>query len=622
MEELKEQGSRVTYSFGPFHLDPAERRLSRDGRDLRLAPKVFETLVHLVEHHGLLVEKDDLMKALWSGMYVEEVTLARNISLLRKALDDSPGQDQSQYIETVSKRGYRFIADVKKLDQSEAPSQELYNIKSQRKRRAWVAVFGPMLLLAGVGAFWGLNASRNSATPIRSLAVLPLENLSADPDQEYFADGMTDQLIADLAQIHSLRVISRTSVMQFKHTKKTLPEIAAALNVDAIVEGSVSRASTNVHITAQLLDARQDRHLWAASYDRQMADILFVQTQVAKAIADQVKAKLTPEEYVRITKRPPRNPEAYDALLKGRFLWNRGDPATSKKALAYFQQAVAIDPNYADAWAALGNCYTELATARSGQDPAELRPKAHEAIAKALELDPDLADAHSAFGYLTMWYDWDWTGAEREFRRAIELNPNNSTAHLRYAIYLRFRKRFDEAVEENRRATELAPLDILPHSQLATIYKAEGLADKTIEQSKRVLEMDPNFTHAYFNLGLGYELKGQWSDALAAYAHVSKPKDVYYLAGHAHAFAATGKKQKAEEAMAELSEFAKHNYVDPTIFAEYYGEVGDRDRALQWLEKAYREHVPGMIGLEIDDSYDSLRSDPRFQDLERRVGFR
>jgi TolB-like protein/DNA-binding winged helix-turn-helix (wHTH) protein/Tfp pilus assembly protein PilF len=617
--EQKEEASRLTYSFGPFHLDPAQHRLCRDGRDLRLPPKVFETLVLLVERRGLLVAKDDLMKALWPGTFVEEVTLARNISSLRKALGDTPGQDQSEYIETVSKRGYRFIADVKELDWP-TPPLELPNIKSRQNSRVLIALFGAMLLLVCIGVFWRFSAGRKSAPPIRSLAVLPLENLSNDPEQEYFVDGMTDELITNLAQIHAIRVISRSSVMQFKHANKTLPEIARTLNVDAIVEGSVARSGNNVHITAQLLDARQDRHLWAATYERQMEDVLGLQTQVARAIADQVKAKLTPEEDARLSKHAPSNPEAYDALLQGRFLMSRRNSEAErlKKAIAYFQRAVAIDPNNAEAWAALGDGYASLGGDYEAEDPAVTRPKARSAIARALELDPNLAEAYIASGWLKM-FDWGEGGAERDFKRAIELNPNNSAAHRRYAFYLDLRGRINEALAEDRLAIDLAPLDIVPQALLARIYGSAGMADKQIAQANRVLELDPTYTSAYLLLGDAYSMKGEWSKALGAYEHIKEIDRVSYLNSVAWMWGLAGSKHQAEAAMAELKEFSSHNYVSPTYFAAYEARFGDPEVAFQWLQKAYREHDPQIITIAEDDRFKNLRSDSRFQDLVRRI---
>jgi TolB-like protein/DNA-binding winged helix-turn-helix (wHTH) protein len=633
LEELKEQTARFTYSFGPFHLDPVERRLTREGRDLRLPPKVFETLVLLVERHGLLVDKDELMKKLWPGMFVEEVTLARNISLLRKALGDAPGQDQSQYIETVSKHGYRFIADVKELDQPAAQSRELLEIKLGsvaplnlgkwwQRRQVWIAVSGLLFLLGGLGAYRRFSALRNA--PIHSLAVLPLENLSGDPNQEYFADGMTDELITNLAQIHSLRVISRTSVMQFKHTKKTLPEIASALNVDAIVEGSVSRSGDNVHVTAQLLNARPERHLWAATYERQMSDIFGLQTQVAKAITDQVKAKLTPEENIRLAKQNTHNPEAYEAVLKGRFIENRKHAEPAGKAVGYFEQAVALDPNYAEAWAGLGNSYSFFSDVLVSEKRAEIRSKARAAIAKALELDPDLAEAYNASAWLEMG-DWDWVGAERDLKRAIELDPNYSIAHRTYAHYLMLHRRFDEALKENRLAIDLDPIDILGSAHLIQIYEAQQQPDKVIAQCKRILEMDPAHIGVYDPLARAYARKGQWSDSIATYDHLKEIhllSDMGYLANVAPVWAASGDKQKAEAAMAVLREEATHRPVPQWVFINYEARFGDREKAFQLLEKAYQERSSGLGNIEINDNFDNLRSDPRFQDLERRMGFR
>jgi TolB-like protein/DNA-binding winged helix-turn-helix (wHTH) protein len=622
VDQTRKTASRVTYSFGAFQLDPLERRLLRNGRDLRLTPKVFETLVLLVERHGLLVEKDDLMKALWPDTFVEEVTLARNISLIRKALGDAPGQDESQYIETVSKRGYRFIAEVKEISQQQPQEVVAEKIapgipcKWWQRSRAWIAMGGLALLVAGSAAFLGYRSLHRSLS-IQSLAVLPLENLSGDAGQEYFVDGMTDELITNLAQIHSLRVISRSSVMQFKHTNKTLPEIAKALKVDAVVTGAVSRSANNIRVSAQLLDARQDRHLWAATYERQMEDVLGLQMQVARTIADQVQANLTPAEDARLAKSRRINPEAYNALLQGRFLRNERTPPAMLKALAYFQSAVAKDPGSAEAWAALGDCYTSLAGDQASVDPNSVRGQAREALAKALELDPDLGVAHSFMGWYKMWFDWDSPGAEREFLRGIELSPNDSNAHRYYAFYLRIRGRFDEALEQNSRAIELSPLDSLPQRHLTTIYMAQGKQDKAMEQAKRVLEVDQDFTAMYIAITIIHITNRQWPEAYASLEHFKETYKTEYLLYKAVIAAASGDKRRAESAMAELKEYARHNYVSPLNFAFYEMKFGDRERAYQWMEKGYRERATGMIAL---NSYLD-NSDPKVRDMVRRVGF-
>jgi len=352
-----------------------------------------------------------------------------------------------------------------------------------------------------------------------------------------------------------------------------------------------------------------------------LADIIGLQGQVAKAIADQVKVKLTPEEDARLAKRQPANPEAYDALLKGRFLWNKRNAAAAEKAIDYFREATGKDPGNAEAWAALAGCYASLGSDIGSIDPAKAAPEARAAVAKALELDPHLAEAHGTLAKIKLWYDWDWTGAEREFRRAIELNPNDSRNHMGYSQYLQVRKRFAEALEENRRAIDLAPLDILGSMHLAWLYFDAREADKTLAQSKRVLEMDPAFTGAYLFVARGYELQGKWPEAIAAYEQARGSYGKAYLAGVARAWAASGNRRQAEEALAQLQQFSKQNYVSPLVFAAYYAAFRDRDRAFEWLERAYRERTPGLIGLEVSYVWDNLRTDPRFHSLERRVGF-
>jgi len=618
--------TRPAYEFGAFRLDPTERILLRGSEPVALTPKVFDTLVLLVENAGRLVTKDDFMRQVWADAFVEEATLAQSISQLRKALGDP------EIIETVPKKGYRFLGSVRTVVPTppaisdaalalESPASESDRALRAPKQiaRHWLLVSAALGVLVVAVVFYVLD--RRAGPNIRSLAVLPLQNLSGDSGQEYFVDGMTDELITDLAQIHSLRVISRTSVMQFKQTQKSLPEIAAALDVDAVVEGSVQRTGNNVRITAQLLDARQDRHLWAASYEREITNVLELQGQVAKSIADQINAKLTPQEGATLTVRRPTNPAAYDALLTGKYLFNRRNAADTKKAIGYLQHSVEIDPNSADAWTTLASCYTSLGSDLAAADPAEVIPLAHAAIAKALQIDPNLAEAHTTLAWIKLWYEWDWGGAEREFRRALELNPNNSAAHREYSHYLQLRKRFDEAIAENNRAIELAPLDILPSIHLAWLYVDARDGPKAVAQSQHVLEMDPSFTGAYLLLARGYELEGKWEDAIAS---TEKAKAAYpqaYSANIAYISAASGDKLRAQKALSDLTEFARHNYVSPVEFATCYAALGDRDRAFKYLDSGYRQHDTWMIALEVNFGLDNLRTDPRFQELERRVGF-
>ena len=636
---MDQAGDSPAIRFGVFEADLRTGELRKAGRKVQIQEQPFCVLVSLLERPGELVTRDELRQKLWqSGTFVDfDTGLNKAITKIRDVLEDSASSPR--FIETLPKRGYRFIAPIEKMTPapegraaSPAPPAAIPSeaqpsgAESPRGAfgyggRAKVAAAGLAVLLLLAGIAWLRWPRERTPAGLRSIAVLPLDNLSGDSDQEYFADGLTDELITDLAQIHSLRVISRTSVMQFKHTKKNLPTIATELNVDAVVEGSVVRSGNNVRVTAQLLDARQDRHLWAASYEREMADIIGLQGQVAKAIADQVKVKLTPEEDARLAKQRPTNPEAYDALLKGRFLWNKRNPAAAEKAIDYFRQAAGKEPGNAPAWAALAGCYASLGADIGSADPAKVVPEARAAAARALELDSNLAEAHAALAKIKLWYDWDWTGAEREFLRAIELNPNDSATHLLYSHYFQVRKRFGEALEENRRALNLAPLDILGSVHLAWLYCDSRDGDRAVKQSKRVLEMDPAFTGAHLWVARGYEQQGKWPEAIAAYEQTRDSYSVGYLAGVAHAWAASGNRRQADVALAKLKEFSKQNYVSPLAFAEYYAARGDRDRAFEWLEKGYRQRAPGLIDLEVNYVWDTLRTDPRFHSLERRIGF-
>jgi TolB-like protein len=546
-------------------------------------------------------------------------------SQLRKALGDT------DVIETVPKKGYRFLGTVRTAEASpqttppnpmpvEATAKPTSGDGIRKKEQSWIwAAF--VVLLVAAGTFYFYERSTHARPTFNSLAVLPLQNLSGDPNQEYFVDGMTDELITDLAQIHSLRVISHTSVVQFKHTQKSLPEIAAQLNVDAIVEGSVLRSGNTVRITAQLLDARRDQHLWAASYQREIANVLELQGQVAGSIADQIDVKLTPEEGAKLSTNRSTNPAAYDALLTAKYLFNRRTVADTEKAIAYLKRSLEIDPTSPEAWSALAYCYASLGSDMGAADPAKVIPQARAAIAKALELDPNLAEAHTALAWMKLWYDWDWAGAEREFRRSLELNANDSVTHRELSHYLQLRKRFEEAIAENKLAIELAPLDFLPAVHLAWVYVDAHDGAHAVAQSQHVLEMDPTVTGTYIMLASGYELQGKWTEATAA---ITKTKTSYpheYFPEIAYIKAASGERAHAQEALADLTEFARTNYVSPVKFAAYFAALSDRDKAFEYLEKAYRQHDTLLVSLDVNPHLDNLRSDPRFRELERRMGF-
>ncbi len=495
-------------------------------------------------------------------------------------------------------------------------------------RRGAVLVAG-IGLVAILAMLFGLNVrgwrerllGRAGTSRIRSLAVLPLANLSGDPEQEYFADGMTEALITELAQISALRVISRSSVMQYKGKQKPLPEIAKALNVDAVVEGSVQRAGKRVRITAQLVDARRDRHLWAQSYERDLSDILTLQDEVARAIATEIQVKLTPHEQTRLASARPVNPEAHEAYLLGRFYWNTRTQEGLEKALAYFQQALEKDPHYAPAYAGMADYYSILPF-YSRSTPKEVFPKAKAAALKALEIDNTLAEAHAALAYTMAYYDWDWAGAEREFKRAIELNPNSNTAHQAYSRLLSVTGRPEEAQAEMQGAQELDPLSLLPLGNMAMLSYFGGQYDLAIKQLQRTLELDPNFPVAPWGMGLAYEQKGMYEEAIAAFQRAESIAggSPNVAASLGHAYAVSGRRREAEKIIAELKEQSKKKYVSSYQIALIYAGLGEKNQAFAWLQKAYEERSTLLAYFEMDPRLAPLRSDPRFQDLLRRIG--
>ena len=647
------------YEFGPFRLDPVKRRLLRDGEPVPLTPKAFDTLVALVERGGRTVEKEELMKEVWAGAAVEENNLNQNITALRKSLGDS--RHESRYIATIPGLGYRFVADVREVEAGAAdvlarepprtptaavgepaheparlprpspgtPAPSEAGTEAVDRNPASRSLRRPLLILAAL-AFaalaYGLYVSRVRPPPplsVASIAVLPLENLSGDPAQEYFADGMTDALIGDLAGLRELRVISRTSSMHYKGTKKALPEIAAELKVDAVVEGTVQRSGERMRIRVQLIHAATDRHLWVETYERDVRDVLDLQSEIARAIAREVRIQTTPAEQARLTPRRPVSPKAFDDYLQGRYLyWNKRTVENLGKAIEYFQSAIREDPNYAPAYAGLADCHNALGSVQFGTGPPmEARRRAEEAAAKALEIDPALTEAHCVLGYVKH-FNWDWEAAEPQFKRAIELNPNYAHAYSFYAGYLMSRGRVEESLAASNRARELDPFSLSISVQRGFMLGNARRYDEAIEQLRRVIAMDPNHYQAYWILGHIYAFNGQHDEAVAA-----SEKSVA-LSGRAPAalgmlglmYGLAGRKGEATQVLNELLELNERRYVTPAALAYVYVGLGDKDRAFVWLEQAYQERSNYIAYLKVNPIVDSLRSDPRFADLVRRVG--
>jgi len=480
-----------------------------------------------------------------------------------------------------------------------------------------------LLIVLNAGGVRDRLLGKTGTEHIRSLAVLPLENLSRDPEQEYFADGMTEQLITDLAKISELKVISRTSVMQYKGARKPLPQIAQELGVDAVVEGSVQRSGDRVRISAQLIDARADQHLWARSYERDLRNVLALQDDVAQAIANELKIKLASEGQPRLTGSRPVDPEAYEAYLKGRYYASKRTEKDLKKSIEYFQQAIEKDPNYASAYSGMADAYALLGF-RGNLPSNEALSKAKAAALKAVELDDSLADAHASLAFIAEIHEWDWATAEREYKRALELNPGYAAGHNWYAGYLMYVGRFDEGIAEAKRARDLDPLSLPVNNALAGRLLVAGRVDEALEQLKKTLEMDPRFASAHQTLGWAYLNMGKHEEAIQEFQQalqLSGTDDTDHMVDLGFAYAAAGKREQARKILAKLQKLHEQGVVPSGSIAILYGSLGELDEAFAWLEKAYEERDPELTYIKVPARrFEPLRHDPRYQDMLRRMG--
>jgi TolB-like protein/DNA-binding winged helix-turn-helix (wHTH) protein/tetratricopeptide (TPR) repeat protein len=643
-------GTAELYEFGPFCLEPAERKLSRNNEPVVLSPKAFDTLLVLVRNSGHLLEKDEFIKALWPDSFVEEGNLTNNISLLRKALgDDLP------YIETVPKGGYRFIGAVRQLPKTVSASQERRSAelalvseaiperrsvsavvpskieKNRSPQRRWVPpvvaavpiVIAVALLVLNAGGLRDKLLSRSSAQhQIHSLAVLPLTNLSGDPEQEYLADGMTEELITELSRIGSLKVISRTSVTQYKgEKKKSLPQIGRELNVDAVMEGSVLRSGNRVRVVAHMIYAPTDQNLMVETYERDIGDVLKLQREVAESITQQVRVKLTPEQQARLHQAPEVNPDAYQAYLRATYLdWSQHKEI--ERAQRYLEKAIEKDPSFAEAYAMLAALQSALGD--RWQSPKEAFPPAKQAIHKALELDEKNCHAHMELARISWRYDWDWQTADREFLYALKLCPNATEVHYSYVLYTASNGRSAEALAEMARIRELDPIRSEPLASKSVINYHLRNYKALIEINRAFVARASNFPLAHLWLGVGYEGSGQTREAIPEYQKATELRqgDSDATAALAHANATTGRKAEALKILREWQRQSETSYVSPYMIATVHAGLGDKDKAFEFLEKAYQERSPDLpYFLRADLRMDSLRSDPRFQDLMHRMNF-
>jgi TolB-like protein/DNA-binding winged helix-turn-helix (wHTH) protein/Tfp pilus assembly protein PilF len=651
------------YQVDDLIIDNAPRRVRRAGTVIRLQALSFDLLVTLVRAAPNLVSFEQLSERVWPGLVVTPETIVQRVKLLRDALGDDP--HAPRYIEGVRGRGYRMFAEVRPLTErpgtpelsvppslQEAAEEESPTVHAgiaatgaatvssssavppaPPRAAKWVPFGGTLIILALIAASWATihyqaaskpanRPSSGAAAAIHSLAVLPLENLSGDKEQEYFADGMTDALTTDLAQIGSLRVISRTSAMQFKGSKKTLPQIGRDLKVDAVVEGTVTRGEKRVRVTAQLVEASSDNHLWARTYERDLKDVLALQDEIALDIAEQIRVKLTPKERSLLIQVHAIDPEAHDAYLRGRYWAYKATLEGLRKALEYYQKAIAKDPSYALAYAGVAEAYLGGGMG-NGLPIKEVSARVNDAAIKALALDPSLAGPHSSLAFIKLYNDWDWSGAEAEFKQSIALNPNFAEAHLGYSVFLITMERLDEAVNESERARDLDPLDLYAiHWVGAALYHARRY-DDALRQMQRTVEMFPD-GQIYWDIADVYEQKRMFADAVAARQQalsLSKdPSMTSLVTPLGEAYKRAGYRGYLLKGIQMLEQGPDRNLASPVV-AHMYAMLDDEAHATSYLERAYEEHNPAILFMRTAPELDSIRSSPRFRDLVRRIGF-
>lgn len=608
-----------------FELDVRTGELSRRGRKLPVQGLPIQVLAILLERPNQLVTRDELRARLWpADTFVDfDHNLHNAIAKLREALGDEAGSPR--FIETLPRRGYRFIGPVESAPPAPAATTERQASPSRLWRPRVVATIAGLAVLALLVAFdVGRLRSRwtaGPATDIGSIAVLPLKNLSNDPEQDYFAEGLTDALITHLGKVSALQVISRTSVMRYKDTRKPLPEIARELNVDALVEGTVTRSGNRIRITANLVRASPERHAWAESYESDLHDVLRLQSDVAGAIVREIRVVLTPQEKSRLVRGEAVDPEVYERHLKGRFFWNRRTKEDLHKAVDHFLAATQRDPRYAPAHAGLADAYIALGYL-DHLPPREADGRAKAAAQKALELDETMAEAHTSLAAALQYYDRDWNGAEQEFRRAIELNPSYATAHQWYAQLLAQRGRTSESLAESVRAQRLDPVSLVINSSFGNRLYFAREYDRAVEQLQRTLDLDPHFALAHWSLGQVYDAQGRYSDATAAYTRAAEDATEWpaVIASLARASARSGRKAEARRLLGQLDALGRRVYVPPFDVALVHAALAEDDHACTWLEKAYDDRSNRLAFMAVDPALDSLRSHRCFQDLLRRMG--
>lgn len=674
----------MIYVFGDCQLDTSLYSLERAGQTIRLRPKVFKVCLYLLEHRDRVVSREELCAQVWPGQFISQATLEGVIRTVRQAVGDS-GQTQV-IIQTLHGYGYRFVAEVEERPskcigkegppgasafgeaelvaspgasarEPEAPSRPLRHDEIrratihqdrnsmagtppvslverptssqplQRLRQAalvvqTVAVL--ILVILGGWALWrGVRTDKGVPLDKSRIAVLPFLTFSAEEDHTYFADGITEELIAQLSQIRGLTVIARTSVMQYKGTLKDIPTIGRELQVGSILEGSIRKAGNRVRISAQLIDVASQGHLWSQEYDRELTGVFAIQRDIATRVAQQLKVQMSAGEWQRIEEqRGTGNLEAYTLYLQGRYFRNQWTDEGLRKAIAFFEQAIAKDPHYALAHASLADAYLLLPFVAATTRPMDVYPRAMSAVERALQHGAALATVHTTEASAKLWYAWDWAGAESAFKKALALSPNDAITHRRYAWYLITRGRMDDAIAVMHRARELSPLSPGIAKNAGLVFYLARRYDQAIAQFRAALDLSPDLLTAYSGLVYAYLQKGWSVEALAICQQMLERwgRTPWILWDCGYASAVAGKVDQARQILAELHEWTQYTYVKPLAFAWIAIGLNDKDRALAWLDQAYAEHDPYLTLLNADPIYDPLRNDPRFTNLLQRIG--
>jgi DNA-binding winged helix-turn-helix (wHTH) protein/tetratricopeptide (TPR) repeat protein len=589
---MSKEISAKIYEFSGFRLEEAQQRLLFNGQPVSLKPKILDLLRYLIQSRGQLIAKDDLMREVWPDTIVEENNITVSMSILRKTLGEN--RHKPQFIETVPRRGYRFVAEVIEICTDPIVPAEIRHLS--------------------------IPAEFEEA-PIDSLAVLPMGSPEKDSNVEYLSDGITESIIDLLSRIPNLRVLARSTVFRFKDKQIDPQEVGRLLSVRAVMMIRVTRLGDKLIIRSELVKVADGSQLWGEQYNRSPSDILAIQEEIARAITESLKFKLTSSDHISLARHPTENIEAYNLYLRGRFFWNKYSKEWVLKAIEVFQEAIQIDSYYALAYCGLADAYFRLSNVHF--PPREVMPKAKEAAFRAAEIDDNLAEAHSSLGLVKVYYDHDWIGAEAEFRKAIKLDPNLVSAHQRYGSYLTFMGRFEESIRHYETALELDPFSLQINMNLATTYYLRGEYDRAINHLNKTSELEPNYMPTHYVLGSAYVQQGRLEEAIEEFKFIYKMDEEAYIAlgFMGYAYALNGQRAEAETLLSILQDIAERKYISPYSLLLIHLAIGPLERVFQLLEQLYQERNDWLVWLKVSPELKNVRNDPRFQDLLRRIGF-